>query len=190
MQSARLLRLVLAGIFGIVLVSGAGVRCQTRERLVEEVTVIGYRRLAREDILKQVKTQAGDVYSEEKVKRDFQAVLDLGLFNKLHSSTVIEDGVRGGVVVIFKVSELPLIASVKFYGLPDGVSESEIAGALAAERVNIVKGAPFELAELRKAERIITNYLIAHGWQDSGVDVIRENTSDSVAITFSISLRF
>ena len=193
MNSQRLVRSIFGAVVSVVVIlaAGNGARSQTKGPLVEGVEVIGYRRLAREEILSHIKTRPGEAYNEEAVERDLRSVLDLGQFDSLYSRVLSEPGTRGGVVLIFEVHELPLIESVKFYGLPDGVSESEIIQALSAERVNVVKGVGFDPVQTRKAKRIIAECLASHGWLESGVDVSYENiTSQSVAITFEISLRF
>ena len=193
MNSQRLIRSVFAGVFSVAVILAAynGARAQTKGPLVEGVEVIGYRRLTKEEILSHIRTRPGEVFKQEEVQRDLMTLLDLGQFDKLHSRVLTDDGVRGGLVVTFEVHELPLIESVRFYGLPDGVSESEIIQALSAERVNVEKGAGFDPIQTRQAKRIIARYLASHSWPESGVDVSYENiTSQSVAITFEISLRF
>lgn len=77
------------------------------ERLVESIEVIGNRRLTAKEIFSWIQTQPGNPYSENQVKRDFDAILATGYFDKTQTRAIIEDGVRGGVRVIFKVVELP-----------------------------------------------------------------------------------
>ena len=79
------------------------------ERLVESVEIIGNRKLTAEQILSWIKTRPGDTYREEQVKRDFDAILATGYFDKTQTRAIIEDGVRGGVRLIFEVVELPAI---------------------------------------------------------------------------------
>ena len=75
-------------------------------RPVETVDIIGHRRLTTKEILSWIQTRAGDPYDEEKLKRDFDALLATGKFDKTQTRAMIEDGVRGGVRVIFEVVEL------------------------------------------------------------------------------------
>ena len=75
-------------------------------RLVEGVDIIGNRRLTAKEILSWIQTRAGDPYNEEKLKRDFDALLGTGQFDKTQTRVMIEDGARGGVKVIFEVVEL------------------------------------------------------------------------------------
>jgi outer membrane protein assembly factor BamA len=172
----------------VILVASGTLQAQQTRRLVEEVDVIGYRRLAKEDILKNVKTRPGEPYSSKRVQRDLQAILSLGLFNEKGTRVLTETGRRGGVVVIFEVQELPLILDVQFEGLPEGVRATEIERVLHDEHINVVKNAVDDSSQVRQASRAIQSYLASRGWPDAKVTVQQENvTSMSVNLTFVIS---
>ncbi len=55
---------------------------QPQQRLVEEVDIIGNRRLRKDDIIYYIQTRAGDPYNPAQVERDLQAILALGFFDK------------------------------------------------------------------------------------------------------------
>jgi hypothetical protein len=78
-------------------------------RLIESVDIIGNRKLTANEILSWIQTRPGSSYSEEKLKRDFDAILATGQFDKTQTRVMIEDGVRGGVRVIFEVVELTFV---------------------------------------------------------------------------------
>src|SRR5690349_7603491 len=71
---------------------------QPAQRTVEDVQIIGNRRLRREDLLYYVQTRAGDPFSEQQIQRDLQTLLALGFFDKVQSRVYTEEGPRGGVV--------------------------------------------------------------------------------------------
>src|SRR5436853_5387604 len=56
---------------------------QQPQRLVENVDIVGNRRLRKEDILYYIQTRAGDPYSPEAVNRDLQTILSLNFFDKV-----------------------------------------------------------------------------------------------------------
>ena len=93
------------------------------KRLVETVEVVGNRRLTKKEILSNVETRPGETFSDEQGQRDLQKLLALGVFDKTQTRVLSEQGVRGGVVVIYEVVELPLILEVRFQGLR-GIEES------------------------------------------------------------------
>lgn len=74
--------------------------------IVEEVEIRGNRLVAREEILKVIKTRTGDAYKEQVVKEDFERVMQMGFFDPLHSKVITQEGARKGVIVIFSLQEI------------------------------------------------------------------------------------
>src|SRR5262245_22949157 len=79
---------------------------QASQRVVENVEIIGNRRLRRDDILYYIQTRPGDPYNEEQIQRDYQTLLSLTFFDKTATRVFTETGGRGGVNVVFEVKEL------------------------------------------------------------------------------------
>ena len=122
------LLIFLSGIIGIATLFFASETThaqQQAQKVVEEVQIIGRRRLRQEDILYYVQTRAGDPFNEQQIQRDLQTLLSLGFFDKVKSRVYTEEGPRGGVVVIFQVSELPIIRDIQFEGL-NSLAESDM----------------------------------------------------------------
>jgi outer membrane protein assembly factor BamA len=185
---SRRFSLVVPGAVAIIAAFGFyhGAQAQKAAPLVEEVAVIGNRRLTKEDILNHVKTRPGEVFSWDQVQLDLQSVLALGLFDKRQTRVLQESGQRGGVVIIFEVVELPRIVDVRFKGLRH-VKETEIIDALRREHVNLEKDAVDDPAQVREAIRVIRKFLMSRGWANPAVTVLRERlTAQSVSITFVI----
>src|SRR5262245_39545001 len=85
--------------------------------LVENVDIIGNRRLRKDDILYYIQTRPGDVYNVDQVQRDYQTLLSLTFFDKTATRVLTENGPRGGKNIIFEVKELPIIRDLTFDGL-------------------------------------------------------------------------
>jgi outer membrane protein assembly factor BamA len=148
---------------------------------------MGNRRLRAPEILSHVKMKLGSPYSERQVQRDYQAILKLGWFDKVETRVSIEDGLRGGVVVIFEVRELPLILEVKFAGL-DTVPEAVVMKAMRRARINLARDAVYDATQVRRAAKIIQRVLALHGRPNATVKISNEFvTSQSVRLTFVIS---
>src|SRR5687767_12313683 len=144
----------LSLLFGIF-VSFAPPRCviaQTQQRLVENVEVIGNRRLRKDDILYYIQTRQGDVYSEEAVQRDYQTLLSLTFFDKTATRVLTENGPRSGVNIIFEVKELPIIRDLTFEGLKS-VPESDVLKAFRERRVGVAKENIYDPVKVRTAQR-------------------------------------
>ncbi len=87
------------------------------QQVVETVDIQGNRRLRDEDLLYYIKTRPGDVYDPAALERDLRELLSLNFFDKTATRVLTEEGVRGGVNVIFEVRELPIIRDLQFRGL-------------------------------------------------------------------------
>ena len=160
---------------------------QPQQRVVEEVDIIGNRRLRKEDILYYIQTRAGDVYSEAAIARDLQTILALNFFDKVGTRVTIEDAPRGGVRVIFEVKELPIIRDIQFQGLKS-VPESDILKAFREKRVGVSKESILDPVKVKTAERVIKEALAAKGHPNAVVSGVVESVSaTSSAITFVVS---
>jgi hypothetical protein len=76
-------------------------------RLIESVEITGLRSKSFQEILANLKTRPGEPYRPEQVTAEFQSLLALGVFDKKESRVRIEEGIRGGINVVFELAELP-----------------------------------------------------------------------------------
>jgi outer membrane protein insertion porin family len=160
---------------------------QQQQRLVEEVDIIGNRRLRKEDILYYIQTRPGDVYNEAQVARDLQTILALGFFDKVGTRVTTADAPRGGIVVTFEVVELPIVRDIQFEGLKS-VAESDVLKAFREKRVGVSKEAILDPVKVKTAERTIKEMLAAKGHPNALVNANIEKVSQtSSAITFVIN---
>jgi outer membrane protein insertion porin family len=126
------------------------------------------------------------VYSPEQVQRDFQAVLNLGFFEKTASSVATEPGARGGVNIVFTVKELPIIRDLQFDGLKS-VTESDVLKAFRENRIGVSKESVYDPVKARNATRVIKELLAAKGHPNATVVVKSDAVSaTSTAITFEV----
>jgi len=155
-------------------------------RLVERLEILGYRSLTARQILGWIRTRPGEPYSYEQVTRDLNAILATGHFDKLRTTVTTEDGIRGGVAVIFEVFELPLISEVKFEGLKF-LTEVVMLDAFLKENIDVRQGAVYDPAKVRSAVRVIGNLLESKGQGNANVEVRTENvTATAIVLTFVI----
>ncbi|HBB88288.1 MAG TPA: outer membrane protein assembly factor BamA [Blastocatellia bacterium] len=160
---------------------------QQNQRLVESVDITGNRRLRKDDILYYVQTRPGDPYNEQQVQRDLQAILALGFFDKTKTRVSISDGARGGIDVLFEVTELPIIRDLQFEGLKS-VPESDVLKAFRERRVGVSKESIYDPVKARNAIRVLKELLAAHGHPNATIEQRREEVSNtSTALTFVIN---
>jgi len=161
------------------------VRAQN-QRLVEEVDILGNRRLRKDDILYYIQTRPGDPYNPAQVERDLQAINQLGFFEKTKTRVTIEDAPRGGVRVTFFVEELPIIRDIQFEGLKS-VQESEVLKTFRERRVGVSKEAIYDPVKVRNAIRVLKELLASGGHPNAVITEDKEQISaTSVAIIFQI----
>jgi outer membrane protein insertion porin family len=190
MHSYRGFLLIL--VSGIILLASLipeprPVNAQQGQRLVESVEISGNRRLRKDDVLYYVQTRPGDVYNEQQVQRDLQAILALGFFDKTATRVLTEDGARGGVNVIFEVKELPIIRDLQFEGLKS-VPESDVLKAFRERRVGISKESTYDPVKARNAIRVLKELLSARGHPNATIEERRDEVSaTSTALTFVIN---
>jgi len=160
---------------------------QPQARVVENVDIIGNRRLRRDDILYYIQTRQGDTYSSAQVERDLQTILGLGFFDKVATRVSTEIGPRGGVNIIFEVKELPIIRDIQFQGL-HSVAESDVLKAFREKRVGVSKEAIEDPVKIKNATRVMKELLAAKGHPDAVVKAGVEHVSaTSDAITFEVT---
>lgn len=158
----------------------------SNQQLVETVDIQGNRRLRDDDLLYYIKTRAGDVYDPAALERDLKELLSLNFFDKTATRVLTNEGVRGGVDVIFEVRELPIIRDLQFTGLK-AVQESDVLKAFREQRVGISKEAVYDPVKARNANRILRELLASKGFPNAKVEVKEEEVSaTSIAVTFDI----
>lgn len=163
---------------------------QPQPQLVESVNVTGIRRRKSADLLSQIKTRPGDPYDHEQAVRDFQTLMNLGLFDRRTSRVVFETGQRGGVEIFFELRELPLIESVKF----EGLRRADVAALLEGLRRRKLAldggGGVYEPEKIAKAINVMDELLYRRGWREVKIETrVEQIASDSVKLTFVVSGR-
>jgi hypothetical protein len=161
-------------------------RPQSIVRPVESVNVMGNRRFTAKQILGWIRTRAGESYDENQVKRDFDAILSTGHFDKLSSRAFIEDGPRGGVGVYFEVVELPLINYVAFEGLK--IDPAIVKEAWKAAHISLEKGGTYSPDIGKAAIRVIKQVLDQRALGYLKVEVLGEMlNAQTINLTFVIT---
>ncbi len=164
--------------------SGGGPALQ---QVVESVDIQGNRRLRDEDLLYYIKTRPGDVFDPAALERDLRELLSLNFFDKTATRVLTEDGIRGGVNVIFEVRELPIIRDMVFKGT-SSITESDILKEFRERRVGISKESTYDPVKSRVATRVLREMLASKGYPNATVEVVEEEVSaTSIALTFNIT---
>jgi outer membrane protein insertion porin family len=156
------------------------------QQVVESVDIQGNRRLRDEDLLYYIKTRAGDVYDPAALERDLKELLSLNFFDKTATRVLTEDGIRGGVNVIFEVRELPIIRDLQFKGAK-ALTESDILKQFREKRVGISKEAIYDPVKARVGTRTLREMLASKGYPNAKVNIqVDEVSATSIAVIYEI----
>ncbi len=166
--------------------SNAAKSAPKAQQVVESVDIQGNRRLRDEDLLYYIKTRPGDVYDPAALERDLRELLSLNFFDKTATRVLTEEGIRGGVNVIFEVRELAIIRDLTFKGAK-AIQESDILKEFREKRVGISKEAVYDPVKARNATRILREMLASKGFPNATVTVQEDEVSaTSIALTFNV----
>lgn len=158
----------------------------TAQQVVESVDIQGNRRLRDDDLLYYIKTRPGDVFDPAALERDLKELLSLNFFDKTATRVLTEEGVRGGVNVIFEVRELPIIRDLQFKGAK-ALTESDILKEFREKRVGISKESVYDPVKARNATRLLREMLASKGFPNAKVSVREEEVSaTSIAVFFDV----
>lgn len=157
-----------------------------QDKLIEALDIQGNRRLKDEEIVRHIKIRPGDRFDENQIQEDLQSLLKLGLFDAANTKVFTEEGLRGGIHVIFEVRELSIIVKINFDGLRY-VTYDEILAELHEQKADVKIGDPYEPQKLKKALRVILEYLRNRGYVDAKVFITeKEKSATTVIVTFVI----
>lgn len=176
-------------LFVLALVLVRPVRAQQptgQDVLVEDVEVRGNRRIPKESILYYVQSKPGDRYSQALAQRDLEAIIGLGFFDPLQTKLLLDDGPRGGKIIIFQVREYPIIRDLRYDGLKSA-TESEILTRFKERRTQIAKENQLDPAKVNAARIALRELLAEKGHPQAKVEIeVEDISATAVALIFNI----
>jgi outer membrane protein insertion porin family len=153
---------------------------------IEAINIIG-NKLPTATIRNQLRTKPGDTFDQTSIDRDVKILyaFDGGRFDDI---TVLEEpGLRGGIVLIFKVVEKKTINKVEYIGL-NSFTKSDLNDKLREKKVSIGRDTKYDPTLVSRAVALIKVLLAEKGHQDATVETsVEKVTESSVALTFNIA---
>ncbi len=177
---ARALRLgARLALFLVVALSATGAFAQT----VDQIRVIGNRRIPKETILARLFTHPGDAYDQISIERDFNSLWNTGYFEDLRIER--EDSDKGIILNVF-VRERPTIREINYKG-NNSVSTSDILDAFKKAKVGISVEGQYDPAKVKRAEAVLREILAEHGHQFATIKTeVKTIPPASVQVNFNI----
>jgi outer membrane protein insertion porin family len=150
---------------------------------IQQIRVIGNRRIPKETVLARLFTHTGDTYDPISIERDFNSLWNTSYFDDLRIER--EDAENGVILNIF-VREKPNIREINYKGLST-VSVSDVLDRFKKEKVGLTVESQYDPAKIKRAETVIKSLLAEHGHQFATIKTeVKTIPPASVQVNFNI----
>ncbi len=175
-------RLAWFALLLVVAFSAVAALAQTPQT-VDQIRVIGNRRIPKETILARLFTHPGDAYDPISIERDFNSLWNTGYFEDLRIER--EDSEKGIILNVF-VRERPTIREINYKG-NNSVSTSDILDRFKKEKVGLSVEGQFDQTKIKRAEAVLRDILAEHGHQFAIIKTeVKTIPPASVQVNFNI----
>src|ERR1700677_434814 len=171
-------------IVGLLLLCSSSLIAWAQQDVIQQIRVIGNRRIPRETVLARLFTHVGDTYDPATIERDFNSLWNTGYFENLQIAR--EDSPKGVILDVI-VKEKPTIREINYKGL-NSVSTSDVLDRFKKEHVTgFSVESPYDPTRLARAIDVIRALLAEHGHQFATVKPeIKTIPPSSVSVNFII----
>jgi outer membrane protein insertion porin family len=160
----------------------AGQQTQSSQT-IDQIRVIGNRRIPKETILARLFTHVGDIYDPVSIERDFNSLWNTGYFDDLRIER--EDTEKGIILNIF-VREKPNIREINYKGL-NSVTVSDVLDRFKKEKVGLSVESQYDPTKIKHAETVLKEMLAEHGHQFATIRTeVKTIPPASVQVNFNI----
>jgi outer membrane protein insertion porin family len=166
----------------LLAVSASSVLAQQSET-IEQIRVIGNRRIPKETVLARLYIHPGDGYDQALIESSFNSLWNTAYFEDLRIER--EDSEKGIIINVF-VREKPTIREINYKGL-NAVSNSDVLDRLKKEKVGLTPESQYDPTRIKRAETVIKELLSEHGHQFATIKTeVKTIPPASVQVNFNI----
>src|SRR5580698_7338136 len=175
--------LTLSRLFAILLLAAAGAMALAQSLTIEQIRVIGNRRIPKETIVARLFTHVGDTYDPVSIERDFNSLWNTSYFEDLRIER--EDSEKGVILNIY-VKEKPNIREINYKGL-NSITQSDILDRFKKEKVELTVDSQYDPTRIKKAESVIKEMEAEHGHQFATIKTeVKTIPPASVQVNFNV----
>ena len=158
-----------------------------QQLVIDRIEFIGNRRVRSDTLTARIFSRPGDVYNEETLRRDFQALWNTQFFEDVKLRVEDSPNRANGKIIIFEVKERPQIRRIRYDGI-HSISESDILDRFKERKVGLSVESQFDPTKIKKAEVVLKELLAEHGRQFAKVipQYERIASSNAVILVFKI----
>jgi outer membrane protein insertion porin family len=180
---SRAARILTRAMVLVLLAVTAGAALAQTPQTIDEIRVIGNRRIPKETILARLFTHPGDPYDPISIERDFNSLWNTGYFEDLRIER--EDTEKGIILNIF-VRERPYIREIDYKGL-NSITQSDILDRFKKEKVDLTADSQYDPTRIKKAESVIKEMEAEHGHQFATIKTeVKTVPPASVQVIFNV----
>jgi len=156
--------------------------------VIQRIEFVGNRRIQRDTLLSRIFSRQGDPYSEDAVRRDFQALWNTQFFEDIRLEVEDSPDMPNGKIVVFYVTERPIIRRIEYKG-NKSITESDILDAFKDKKVGLSVESQFDPTKIIRAVVVIKELLAEHGRQFATVKPTYERiaSTNAVKLVFNIN---
>jgi outer membrane protein insertion porin family len=160
---------------------------QTLSPVVQRIEFQGNRRIRSETLRARIFTREGDNFTEEALRRDFQALWNTQFFEDIKLEVQDSPDKPNAKIVIFHVSERPIIRRIRYDNI-HSVTESDILDRFKEAKVGLTVESQFDPTRIKKAQVVLQHLLGEHGRQFAKVTPTYERipASNAVILIFKV----
>ena len=167
----------------VLLAFSVGAALAQTPQTIDQIRVIGNRRIHKETILARLFTHPGDTYDPISIERDFNSLWNTGYFEDLRIER--EDTEKGIILNVF-VRERPTIREINYKGL-SSVSVSDVLDRFKKEKVGLSVEGQYDPTKIKRAETVLRDILSEHGHQFATIKTeVKTIPPASVQVNFNI----
>lgn len=130
-------------------------------QVIDQIRVIGNRRIPKETILARLFTHVGDVYDQQSIERDFNSLWNTGYFDDLR---IERENTEKGIILDIFVREKPNIREINYKGL-NSITVSDVLDRFKKEKVGLSVDSQYDPTRIKHAETVLKEMLAEHGHQ-------------------------
>jgi outer membrane protein insertion porin family len=168
----------------LLTLAGSAIATQAQQpQTIEQIRVIGNRRIPKETVLARLFTHPGDTYDPASIERDFNSLWNTSYFEDLRIER--EDTDKGIILDVF-VREKPTIREINYKGL-NAVSQSDVLDRFKKEKVGLTVESQYDPSRIKHAETVLKDILSEHGHQFATIKTeVKTIPPASVQVNFNI----
>ncbi len=168
-------------VYLIILMPGLA---PAQDNIIEEVLVQGNRRFPEDSIRYRIASKEGDPLDVMRVTNDIKALWATGQLDNIRVGLL--EGETGGVILVFDVTELPLVVEVDYRGQRK-LTKSTITDKVEEERLTITEDDVLSYQRVNAIRRLIKELLNERGLRYGTVNYTLERLDSGTArIVFNV----